>query len=388
MSMPGPRYPNDDQHTGHQHTGHRHSGHQHSGDQVDRQEPSPVGTRARLSAAWCGDLVASVPFLLRYRPRSGTAVVVAVKDGRIAYAVGVFDLNVAAEHADQAWAHLRRYEEHVSPDRLVVIGYVDHHHVEPLLRFAAAGGHITGDVLRVDGSRWWHFDTHTPTASADMASTCGSDGGSHVSVEAAACVGENVTGPSDPGAAIPVGTELLAAHVLAGAAFFDFRAALGDFLQQRRPEVLNDVTDHLATATGDAGTSMARMVDTLESERARRVHQPSALTPARAARLLHALDQIAVRDVCIGWRDDPAWQLWCDLVGYAPPGHVAPVTTLIALIAAQRGDRATARIAVEHALTDDPDYGLALWLQQALDFAAPPDVLTAFLDEAIRHPPT
>ena len=407
MSTPGPRYPNDDQHTGHQHTSHQHTGHQrtghqrsghrHSGDQVDRQDLGPAGTCARLAAAWCGDLVASVPFLLRYRPGPGTAVVVAIKDGRIAYTVGALDLNVTADHADhadQTWAHLRRYEQHVSPDRLVVIGYVDHHHVEPLQRFAAAGPHIARDVLRIHDGRWWHLNTHTPTTPADPASPSRPDDGtdrgdgSDGSVAAAACVDEGETEPFDPGTAIPVGAELLAAHVLAGAAVFDSRAALGDFLQPRRPEVLNDVTDHLATAAADADTNTARMLDTLESERARRTHQPSALTPARAARLLHALDQTAVRDACIGWRDDPAWQLWCDLVSYAPPGHVAPVTTLIALIAAQRGDGATARIALEHALTDNPDYGLALWLQQTLDFAAAPDVLTAFLDEAISHPPT
>jgi hypothetical protein len=294
-------------------------------------------------------------------------------------------------------------------------------------------------VLRVHDGRWWHLGSYPQITPADSVNpngphgnhdaggtggaggaggaggtggtggtdgTDGTDGTAQTGARRA--LYEQIgTGPSDPGTAIPARPDLVAAYVLDGAAVFDSRAAVADFLQPRRQEVLDEVADHLAqlartaaaptsdtTAgpedvagrSGQSGpSSMAWMVDTLESERARRIHPRPALTPARAARLLHALDQVAVRDVCIGWRDDSAWSLWCDLVGYAPPGHVAPVTTLIALIAAQRGWGSIARIALEHALADNPDYLLALLLQQALDYATPPDVLTALVDEAISY---
>jgi hypothetical protein len=47
--------------------------------------------------------------------------------------------------------------------------------------------------------------------------------------------------------------------------------------------------------------------------------------------------------------------LWQDLIGYAPPGWVTPVATLIATTSFLRGRRLQAWIAAVHALDDGPD---------------------------------
>jgi Domain of unknown function (DUF4192) len=55
-----------------------------------------------------------------------------------------------------------------------------------------------------------------------------------------------------------------------------------------------------------------------------------------------------------------------------PDSHAAPVLTLLASFTWRRGDGAMARVALARALRCDPDYRLALLLQQMVDLAIRP----------------
>ncbi|MGB7980711.1 MAG: DUF4192 domain-containing protein [Candidatus Nanopelagicales bacterium] len=93
------------------------------------------------------------------------------------------------------------------------------------------------------------------------------------------------------------------------------------------------------------------------------------LTPATAARLIRAMEDLRVRDVVlhrlvVGGRDcDPCWTSTVDTliaaVQSAPAGMGAPVATILGLVTWLRGEGALATLCVERALDEDPDYRLA-----------------------------
>jgi hypothetical protein len=114
---------------------------------------------------------------------------------------------------------------------------------------------------------------------------------------------------------------------------------------------------------------------------------PDPITAGQAAVLLTALGDPYVRDACLAWTDDAAWWLWLDLIRTAPPGRIAPVATLVAVTAYQRGDGVMAAIATEHALQDTSGYRLARLIQACLHAAVPPDVLGDLIAEGLStHP--
>ena len=96
------------------------------------------------------------------------------------------------------------------------------------------------------------------------------------------------------------------------------------------------------------------------------------------ARITVALRDLRVRDDA--WaRMDPAHaeahrRLWIDVVQRAQPGHAAAPAALLAFVAWQSGDGALANVALDRALTDDPDYSMALLLRQVICAGAPPSL--------------
>jgi hypothetical protein len=96
------------------------------------------------------------------------------------------------------------------------------------------------------------------------------------------------------------------------------------------------------------------------------------------ARLSVALRSMWVRDDA--WaRMDPGHKreharLWTDMTRLARPGYVAPAASLLAFVCWQAGNGAVANIALDRALSDDPQYRMAQLLRQAIDFGAPPSL--------------
>jgi len=106
------------------------------------------------------------------------------------------------------------------------------------------------------------------------------------------------------------------------------------------------------------------------------------------ARVIGRLSDIQVRDFALGSHSEESadwyWSMWRDLLRIAPRGFVAPVASLYAALAYERGEGALAHKALDRALHDDDQYSLALLLRRVFTAGWPPHSFTAMRAEL--HP--
>lgn len=106
------------------------------------------------------------------------------------------------------------------------------------------------------------------------------------------------------------------------------------------------------------------------------------------ARLLVRLQDLQVRDFALGSVTPAKLALYFDalrwLMRIAPQGYVAPVATLFAAIAYEKGDGALAQRAIDRALDDSPNYALATLLRQVFNAGYRPDLFSSMRSEL--HP--
>jgi hypothetical protein len=125
---------------------------------------------------------------------------------------------------------------------------------------------------------------------------------------------------------------------------------------------------------------------------------PAGVSDEEAARLIHGLADIPVRDEVASWgagaRAEPLAALLTDLACRALPPVDAPTVTVLAWVAYLRGNGTLAAIALERATASDPSYSLALLLRDALRRQLPPQALrqasriaTGPLDQRRGRPP-
>lgn len=287
--------------------------------------PDPTGSEVEtIHLSRPRDLLSAIPYLLGFHPDPGTVVVVALRHGTVAVSVCV-NLS-AAPDGPGVWARVDRPLTEAGTSTVAVIGYLPHDGGVDLLTFAAASPWPLLDVLRVDGDRWWSL-------TCPNGPTCCPAGERLVPDPA-------VTAPLIAGAAAPAAN----------------RAELAACLQPGPPAVVDRVAALLPLDPAPTSDALFRAVIDSHAER---VDGPVPLTSGRAALLLHALSVIEVRDACCSWHCDASWWCWTALAPMAPPGWIAPVAALISVTAYQRGNTVLSRMAAEHALTDNPDYGLA-----------------------------
>ncbi|MFR9729241.1 DUF4192 domain-containing protein [Saccharopolyspora sp. MS10] len=108
----------------------------------------------------------------------------------------------------------------------------------------------------------------------------------------------------------------------------------------------------------------------------RRTAAGEALTEDDQLRILLALSDHRVRDLCLGlaageWAR-PAEQLWLSLVRKAPEPEVAEVAALLAFSAYLRGEGAMASVALERVESSRPEHVLGCLLRRALDSGISP----------------
>jgi hypothetical protein len=101
-----------------------------------------------------------------------------------------------------------------------------------------------------------------------------------------------------------------------------------------------------------------------------------AVTHAEAAGLLVSLRDKWVRDDALSRMEADCRQadlrLWLDLTRLARSGSVGAPASLLAYVAWQSGNGALANVALDRALTDDPDYRLAHLLRRIIDSGMDP----------------
>jgi Domain of unknown function (DUF4192) len=173
--------------------------------------------------------------------------------------------------------------------------------------------------------------------------------------------------------------ELTAAAALAGTAVLPDRAALVrsvapvGFLHRAALEQAYDrVAEELAEQVADGRAWTDVRAETLRrfDECLSRYAERTGLDDAEAARLVLGLADIPTRDQILaraGDRDtDALLALLMDLTRRALFPHDAPVAATLAWVAYARGNGALANVAVDRALTSDPDYSLANLLLEGL----------------------
>jgi hypothetical protein len=313
---------------------------------VERHAPNTTIEKVRLDHP--GDLLAAVPYLLGFHPND-SIVVVALAHGQVALTIRV---DVAAvEHAD-VWVRLAPALSEAVTDALIVIAYGDAAAEGTALAFAGDSPWPVLDVLRANEGRWWslgHPDDHT----------AGPSGRPYV---------------PDPAVTVPLA-------VCAGAP----AASRDDLAGSLRPGPAAAVDEVATLLPLDSEPARSVLVQAIATAHRERGDGPVPLDPARTALLLHAVSVIPVRDGCCAWHDDAAWWLWTDLIRTAPPGWIAPVATLLAVTAYQRGNSVLAQLAATHALADDPGYRLALLVDGMVTAQIHPAVVRDAIDYAVRE---
>ena len=110
--------------------------------------------------------------------------------------------------------------------------------------------------------------------------------------------------------------------------------------------------------------------------------------PELIARVLGRLSDIQVRDFALGTHNaesfETYWSMWHYLVQIAPIGFVAPVATLFATLAYERGDIPLAYRSLERASIDMPAYSLTILLRRVFGSGWPAAAFAAMRIEL--HP--
>lgn len=161
---------------------------------------------------------------------------------------------------------------------------------------------------------------------------------------------------------------------------------------QRR--ALIDAAHQDAAAARARGRARAVRGDLEELRRAARtVGRGEPLAGADVARLLAALSDPGVRDVCIGFAlgcdadvdPDLAEPLWTALTRAAPAPEVAQPATLLAFAALEHGGGAHLRIALDLAIDADPEHRLSRMLDALLGTGTSPAGVRTLVTDVVNE---
>lgn len=299
------------------------------------------------------DIIAAVPYLLGFHPED-SLVVIAVT-ARHVNVILRYDLpdptatserDLASDLADQLANILAQHKT----DTIALLGYGTADRARPVLIAAIArlAGLLTiREALLVTGTRFWSL----------LCAECNPPEGIEI----------------DSPATLPA-----AQFTALGFAPFPSRdaiaAAIGP-MEGPTAEAMRTAVDRAAANLPPIGASGP------DSRHLTRLRQLLALTAPLsdedAADLIVLLGHIRLRDEAWVMAEaadaDGQVAFWTDLTRRAPSDHVAPPASLLAYAAAcMIGDTVLARLAVDRALADEPDYNMARLIEMMLDSSARP----------------
>ncbi len=303
------------------------------------------------------DVLAAVPYLVGFHP-ADSLVVIGLGRGR-AKVVARWGLPLPPG----TLAPLVPLFERESVSEVVVVGYGPGDQVTPAVDEATAAAARAGvevsEALRADGGRFWSYV-------CDSVLCCPPEGTAY-----------------DPRA-----SRIAAEATVRGLVALPDRQAL---LHTIEP-VTGPVRVAMRGATAEVAHDLrARLAGCADADAFARTFTAEGLARVRAALALHAsggrLDDVeAARlglDLAVIRVRDEAWTLleeshaglWKDLTRRLEPAFVPAVASLLAMAAWRSGDSTLAGIALERALTADPDYSMAHLLRHALQQLMSPDML-------------
>ena len=271
------------------------------------------------------------------------------------------------------------------PAALDLIAFTGPDTVEALDEAAARPGLDLGEVVRIEGGRWWSLTCpfpgyccpaagrlvqpdpaevdQTPSPSGEPVTADSADDG----LDAAPARANEPSAPSSPVAPSRSGIT-------------------GEKELEHQGEIAISLLHLLLFPTPSESLGYRGLVDLLEQELTRPggARESLAADAERTARLLAALIEPAVPVAFMTRHDDAALDLWQYLVEAAPYGAVAPAATLLASANYQRGRVSAARRALRVALADDPENVWAQILDRVVQAQMPVEWFTESLNELVH----
>jgi hypothetical protein len=314
------------------------------------------------------DLLAAIPFLIGYHPRN-SLVLVSLVDDAVGMALRVdLPTDAALESYDLLASHLAREEA----DAALIVAYADSDSRDPenvLINAAAAlmrAGIDIRESLIVRDNRYRSMLCSDPAC-------CPPEGSEIPDIDTSRIAAEHVIA----GHPMPLESvdELIQSIAAVPSSFeISWQDEVQAFWVSSDTEEINDLQRDGATA----------IIDLAGEYREGRGAEDRELV----ARVIGRLSDIQVRDFALGSHSqestDYYWQMWRELLRIAPRGFVAPVASLFAAMAYERGEGALAHKALDRAMHDDDQYSLALLLRRVFTAGWPPQSFTAMRAEL--HP--
>jgi hypothetical protein len=330
-------------------------------------KPPPVQLRADSPEA----LLTIVPHLLGFLPQASLVVIGTEPESDRIKVTLRYDLpdppgaGAAAELAAHAVGVLGSQQL----TALVAVGYGSRALVDPVagaLRAAAAPAGIDiGDILRVEGRRYW----------------------SYLCTEQACCPAAGTPFAPDRGAMFALARadgQVLADRAAVAARVAPLGGLAAESMRQATRRAEQHVRQLLARVRKSARLGAARQMIAAEGLNAVgsmiRTYRSGGrfATDYQVAWITVALRDLRVRDDAWARMDpehaDAHQRLWTDMTRRAQPGYVAAPASLLAFVAWQSGDGALANVALDRALADEPRYSMAQLLRQVITAGTPPSL--------------
>jgi hypothetical protein len=313
------------------------------------------------------DLLAAIPFLIGYHPEN-SLVLVALKDDNVGMAMRVdMPTDIAPESYDLLASHFQRE----AADAALIVAYVDSQG-DPeavLINTSAAllrAGISIKESLIVSDGRYRSMLCHDSECCPPLGSPIPDIDSSRIAAE------HVIAGHPMPFANVSGLVQSIAA--LPSAMQESWQSEVRAFWIESDSESLLDLQRDGATAVIDLAGEYALGRGAEDRE--------------LAARVIGRISDIQVRDYALGSHNDETadayWQMWRELLLIAPRGFVAPIASIFAALAYERGEGALAHKALDRALADDERYSLALLLRRVFTAGWPPQSFSAM--RAQLHP--
>jgi hypothetical protein len=313
------------------------------------------------------DLLAAIPFLIGYHPEN-SLVLVALKDDNVGMAMRVdMPTDIAPESYDLLASHFQRE----AADAALIVAYVDSQS-DPeavLINTSAAllrAGISIKESLIVSDGRYRSMLCHDSECCPPLGSPIPDIDSSRIAAE------HVIAGHPMPFANVSGLVQSIAA--LPSAMQESWQSEVRAFWIESDSESLLDLQRDGATAVIDLAGEYALGRGAEDRE--------------LAARVIGRISDIQVRDYALGSHNDETadayWQMWRELLLIAPRGFVAPIASIFAALAYERGEGALAHKALDRALADDERYSLALLLRRVFTAGWPPQSFSAMRAEL--HP--
>ena len=313
------------------------------------------------------DLLAAIPFLIGYHPEN-SLVLVALKDDSVGMAMRVdMPTDIAPESYDLLASHFQRE----AADAALIVAYVDSEtDPEPVLintsaALLRAGISIKESLIVFDG-RYRSMLCHDSECCPPLGSPIPDIDSSRIAAE------HVIAGHPMPFANVSGLVQSIAA--LPSAMEESWQSEVRTFWIESDSENLLDLQRDGATAVIDLAGEYAQGRGAEDRE--------------LVARVIGRISDIQVRDYALGSHNeetaDAYWQMWRELLLIAPRGFVAPIASIFAALAYERGEGALAHKALDRALADDERYSLALLLRRVFTAGWPPQSFSAMRAEL--HP--